>query len=614
RFHEATSTTSIAQELHRPRETVRKQLSRGIELLRRALPPSLFGALGLLGFGRGSPAMPLTELTRPRSPLAKLALRPRILVGISAVGLSVLVGLLWQRSDVTSTLAGPLAVERERPNLASRPTAETLAQEEAQPAAEEVRGEAPSVAPAKSETASVQLRVVEPGGRGIPDVPIVILPVDERPFFALLHAAFGDAAKLGSGTEAHGGAAIVARSDARGDLAVPGLVDGRYGFFAPGFLPGATFITRGGRGNATLTLPQDVTLRGRVVDHLGRGVASAAIFVSGSGGEQDFGTQIAEAGGDGTFELRSFIATSSFWARSPDGGYSQLVSANGALPQVMQLRIDDNDRDLAVHVRSAGDAPVPHAIVAWMPNDRRKRQAGSLLVPRHARTDADGRLVLEKLARRDALVLAYADGLASEAALARKDDRTCVLVLQRGMELSGTIRDTAGNPVAAALVSAQPVNLTPGYSTGGLMTRTTSTDADGRYRLTNLPPTPVAVLALARPRGRLQARGRAVCDLEREPTKDLIVREDAVLTGTLRPANAATRRLWRIVAIPGAGARRGMRQSWTRSVLSKADGQFELTVLRAGPHSVAAFASVDAIWPSLVFEASAGRPVDIIAP
>lgn len=612
RFHEATSTTSIAQELHRPRETVRKQLSRGIELLRRALPPSLFGALGLLGFGRGSPAMPLPELTRPRYPLAKLALRPRILVGISAVGLSVLVGLLWWQSDDVSRHEGPVVLDRQEHGPES-PTAKSIAKEESSRSSQEVRIEGPAESPTKTEPAAFQLRVVDTVGRAVPDVQIIVMPVDERPFLALSHAALTNAAALVPGEGTAGETAIIARSDARGELVVPGLVDGRYGVFAPGFLPGSTFFMRGGRGSATLTLPQDVKLRGRVVDRTGGAVASAAIFVSGTGGELDFGTQVAESGTDGTFEVRSFMPTSSFWARSPDGAHSQLVSAHGAATSVVELRIENDMRDLEVRVRSRGDRPVPHALVAWMPNDRR-RQAAPLLVPRHARTDAAGRVILAKLARRDALVLAYADGLASQATLVRKDDRTCILVLHPGLELTGTVRDADGNPAVAARVSAQPVSLTPGYSTGGLMTRSTSADSHGRYRLSNLPATSVAALALTRPQGGRQARGRAVCDLERESNLDLIVREDPVLIGTLRPSDAATHRQWRLTAIPREGASRGMRQRWTSNVLSKADGRFEFTVLLAGVHLVGAFASTDAIWPSVVFEAKAGQPVDIVAP
>ncbi|MFO1053049.1 MAG: sigma-70 family RNA polymerase sigma factor [Planctomycetota bacterium] len=460
---DGVSSADIARGLGRAESTVRVQLSRGLRMLRDALPMGIGAALALAILPGHASAAALVSSTAQDLPARTLPrwFRARPLALLTALGLLPIVAAL--------TLFGGGITE---PVVIDTPQEVTTAAPIAAATAEVARTEVLAPVSPSDEDASAVLEV-HVGLRGNPaaNMRVALSPLDS-PY--LVSTTVSDS---------YGNRRIFEAAEPKGTHVQLSDADGRVRFrVRPGLwllrLPGdggSIALDAGSNHSIDVDLGNVATrAKGQVVDSEGRGVA-AAIWAS-SGIDDPALHRLADAP-DGKFELCVLRGTT-LQARTADGCSEALTLTTDA----QDLRFELN-RGASVHgvLRDVGGKGLADAYVEV--TDGRQRVG--------VRTDAGGRFTLPGIATGDWRIRARASGSdVTERALRIPADaeRSVELVVRSGASLLGRVVDAQGMPVAHTRVCA-------GWRSSDLEYTATSTDEQGNYRLDGVPCAPVRVTA-----------------------------------------------------------------------------------------------------------------------
>lgn len=502
------SAGEIARELGRSPGTVRVQLHRGLELLRKSLPAGLVaGALGALA-PRGLAAVRADVERRAAlhaGPLATagvastavtafaggLAMK-HVLFLATAVLLAALLWLAWPgHSDAQSDLAA-------RPPQASHAEPVEESTLPASSAGSELRSaittaEAAPVS-AGSGTGTLQVRVTwRDGGLPAEDVGVEI-DVESAPYETtrVLELRTGPDGCVRASGIAPGSCYVELDRDC--DAQTSARVN----------------IEAGKTAELDLSLPAGIEVQGVVVDGSGASVPGASLWLSSL--HRGFeGHVVGHADADGRFRLRGMRRNGQFGARSPSFAPSDLVyllDSRLGTEDVLHVRLEllaEGGR-VGGTVCDPSGAPLEHARVAigaflgGRQDDlaeirmtvRTHADGSSCLAPYPAwsSTDERGAFAFEGIECGDVPLVVSSRGLApwygtvhvAPHALTRIDVR-----MQRGATLSGTVRNSGG-----ALAAGVGVTL---LGPSMLLSRSTRTDAQGRYRIDAIAPGEFRVFA-----------------------------------------------------------------------------------------------------------------------
>ncbi|MEO6593469.1 MAG: sigma-70 family RNA polymerase sigma factor [Planctomycetota bacterium] len=510
-LHELTPR-EVAEALARPDATVRTQLHRGLDLLRKLLPASL------VGMAPGCAPPPLGLGTVRATVLATAARHGGITLGAGletfggillmkkalSLGLAVVMALLVSWFFWPSSQPLPAPEVRGAPAIVAvrAPGVEVPDVTTAPPTVREV-----ATPPAADERTCLAVLVRWSDGTPAPDVTVRCKPVRED----------GELWLRAARTDTGGNA----RFDELGPGKVTAAVD-RGGKAEVELAPATT--TR-----LTLDIPRGFDVHGRVLDPDDRPIAGATVWLSVAP-NSDESEPVATAELDGAFTIRSASASHVLSATALGYGCAHvafLSESNAGEERIVRLR-----RAPGVLIGTVVDPsgnPVADARVlvgAWMtdgPDGTASRILGEVTFgtvwpSRFLRTDATGAFRAEGLPPLPWPVWVAAPGfaLSHQVADVRADAATQIVVqVQQGAGLDGVVADATGVPVADAQVTVFYVLPTPHREIGLGMPSTppswvrwrARTDTRGGYTFEHLMPGKVVIDAWC-------AKGSARAELE----------------------------------------------------------------------------------------------------
>jgi protocatechuate 3,4-dioxygenase beta subunit len=414
-------------------------------------------------------------------------------------------------------------------------------------------------------TRIVHVRVVDPEGVPQPGVRVVLRKVRGRqqtkrhaePVAYLEWRARWDPTQWETVDEA--------TSDAEGRVRFEGLaLRGSYGARAepePPFYPNQIWIGGVSRiagfhvprvGEREIVTGKGVPLRVRVVDGNDRGVPARLSFsapIQTRTGEEYWQDQGLETDKAGRYTFASvprglLDATVSVPGRA---GLGPFRIESPAKDEIL-LRLDSPD-GAAIHgvVRDLTGAAVPGA--SLLLGMRSEQVEPEVHTQRMIRADDAGRYRFEGLpaGRIDGISAAAKDHLLRQnlgrgVALAPRGDLELEVLLPRASYITGTVKDEAGVPIAAVMVRVAPARRMGGNRTFELLPA--FTDAQGRYRLTTVPPGAGSVIARKQGFSHLpDARSGALQYVIRAPGEtaqvSIVLQRGAAVTGVVLGASGA---------------------------------------------------------------------------
>ncbi|MSR63504.1 MAG: sigma-70 family RNA polymerase sigma factor [Planctomycetes bacterium] len=560
RLRHGLSVPEIAAALERPSGTVRSQLARGTECLRRALPAGLAGALLVV-------ATPTRGLAAVRAAVVEHAVAlhaPLSLVTLAGglfavkklvvVSVALLAALVWwgvQRVE-RAPAGNSVAVAENPPVALEAPRERAPVAAEAEPAREELSvAPVPQAhAPAAAELLGrLLVHVRGPDGAPAPGELVLLTPPGGR----------NDDPLVGTADE---------RGEARFDTLAPGswyvrLLRGR---------EDQGNVRAGHECELTLALFDGVTVEGRVLDARGEPVPAADVWLS-ERYRPNLGHVVARADAQGAFTLRQVGPDHWLGARKNGFAPSALRGVRGGAGDRVSLvlRLVASASELHGRVLDERGAPIAEADVLVGAEDIvwvRQDEGGSdpAAPAQRVSTDADGRFALASAPLGLQPLQVRANGFATLASSFEVLDgapNECTLVLAREARVVGRVRGPDGQPLASTWIRCGEAERFASVSTwSGL---------DGRFALGQLGG-----------RVRLLARHQQYGEAERELTLhpgetaewEVALAPTPTLTGQLLDAHGAPLADHVVVLVaPDDRAQR------TRSEASGADGRFALSGL-----------------------------------
>lgn len=487
------SPGEIARELQRAPGTVRVQIHRGLELLRKALPGGLVagGVAGVSTRGlaqvraqileRASRALPATAAVAS-STLATLAggivMKKFVIAGVALI----LAAAAW--------MAWPVETADAKRTVASAETRTSVLQH------------------ADEATAIASAADVEPATRSALDVPApdsppapVVEPFGSISIRVTWEKGGAPAADIGF-TVSDGVDSIEGATGADGVLLLPRVATGNEqiemdrarGKGAQGYVD----VKPGERTTLDLVVPAGIDVEGIVVDGHGAPVEDAGIFLSALNSVLA-GRIVARSDAEGRFRVRSVDRDCGVGARKNGRAPSELTMLRDPMLAAgtrVDLRIELPDAGGSVHGRvydPRGD-PVAGAQIlvgGWQGGENDSLRGfttpvhqladGSARMPARpacVRTDAGGRFQVEDVEPGDLHLLVGARGWPWVSEIVHVDAGATAQVdvrLQEGATIEGTLRLSDGSPAAGVFVLATAKQLFLGTQA--------RTDAQGRYRV-----------------------------------------------------------------------------------------------------------------------------------
>lgn len=481
------TAAEVAHATGRPRATVRSQLHRGLELLRRALPAGVLAIPGFAGVGVG-------ELAKVRGVVLAAAGEGAagVSLGVGAVVLGVLamkkvlavlvlacvfaVGGYWAWSGVDAPPADSNAPPDRPATVAAAGPLGIPSPPPTDPVPERVSGTAPAVA-----AMPTTLRVRARWSDGMPaqSMTITAQPLPAEDWFSqqFLVTDVGGVAEWK--TAVPGKVRVRAR---HGGEVVCEVVANRV-------------------NEAELDIPAGIDARGTVVDPSGNPVGNAIVVI---GSRVEDMLEATRTDGSGAFLLRALAP------RTYVGAFAEGFSGCLAVPAAefaeapVQLRLQTAGGVVTGRVFDSAGLPLASAWVAAgnvnmeidMADQKAKPRLHSMPV---TRTDASGSFRLVGIPPGKTLPLhAGAAGHSGWKGQVRVDhsEPFVEIRLSRAVQLRGVVRDMDGRPVARAYVGVTDAN-SPGKQMGdgrpSWVQATTITPADGSYAFTSLAPGTIGV-------------------------------------------------------------------------------------------------------------------------
>jgi RNA polymerase sigma factor (sigma-70 family) len=491
-LRDGRSPAEIARELDRAPGTVRVQLHRGIEMLRKRLP------LGL-GAGFALAALPTRGLAAIRGEIvshaARLAGVAVPAASIGAVSVITFGGLALKKLVVVAfalVVCGVWWGARGRESVQRAPEA-AAAPVEMQPIA------ASTVAP-------VVLPSEEKRSSAAGEVPNASAATSTAATGSLLLTVRWDDGSLASGVEV----AIpspsyaderTAKSDAQGEVRLRDLPPGRQFVECTRSGNGTAFeIAAGAETRAELVVPPGIDVEGRVVDDRGEPVAGADVLISHN--HRGLETIVmGQSDSDGRFALRSLskrylgaresrhAPSEQVWLGDPQIASGRRAKVELVLPRacatVAGRVLDPDGRPVGQARVMIGGFQGSGTIGEVWEIPMRRTPDGSLRTapqPLLVQTDASGSFVASgiELGRVPCMVNATGfPSLAAELDVRAVATERIDLRLARAVTLRGTIRRADGSPASVRVLASGANRLT---------VREGKCDAQGRYEINELPP------------------------------------------------------------------------------------------------------------------------------
>jgi RNA polymerase sigma factor (sigma-70 family) len=479
---EGARAVDIAQRLERAPGTVRMQILRGLELLRRALPPSLATAL-LASQVRGHAAVRESVLARaaelaalprfgpehaprpPARPVPFLPGGPMLLVTALAgvVGLGVLVSTAGApRSAPSAPPPLPVAVSAALEPLQATPARASAPTGPAQTATRPVQ------APSALQTPLLRGRVLDAQGSPVAGAQVELASGELRTFSVLdLTLDRAGEVQATTTTDSEGAFSFPLRPGQPGDLtATLGLL-------------GARSTNHHAGQSVDLVLRAPRVVRGRIT-RAGEPVAGAEVRAT-CGSPAPFDVRVTSSDSEGRYEIevpwRDPVRVGAYHAegfgyRFVELGFGPDGTATWDLPLDPGVELFGRVTDATT------GAPIAGATVGenWV-------------FQRCVTTDEQGNYRLHGAASRGyfARAAGYGEAPPSAPMQASVGGVRLDFALAPGHEVVGRVVDEYGTPVGNAYVAAVAFGNHGDW-------RSTRADPDGRYRLTDLNGTPHALL------------------------------------------------------------------------------------------------------------------------
>ncbi|MBI1850512.1 MAG: sigma-70 family RNA polymerase sigma factor [Planctomycetes bacterium] len=512
RLKHGLTTTEIAEALARPPGTVRSQLARGLDVIRRALPASLAAAFVALSArpARGLDVVRGAVLTHAmaHAPVAisipfagGLFAMSKAATTLVAVGILVAVAALW-------FVARPRSMSAPSRDSSSRIASverETRAVDESAPGSMQhvsksaSAGATPTVAmpsaAASASTGRLELWVTHEDGGRPASLTIAIVRLTNSPL------PYPDERDVATDADGH---AVVADL-APGSVTVTCVMGG----VATGVIAaGRTTVVR-------VVVPRGARVLGEVVDAEGGALGGARVWLS----EPNLtwrGRFVCTADAHGRFEIHAVTAGQWIGAKGPGWAMSYLQPVDGRAGETMKVRIALDRPGASVHGRvvDGGGAPIPraHVLVGWERARFERELANGLFGPSGAAqrvvADDDGEFVVDGVPLGRCPLQARADGFGwgrewLDVAPGTNEIR---IELPHECAVFGLVADGRGEPVSSARLAASGadvVMLSPSPAIGAVGvthadpsnfgTATAFADALGRFELRGLPSGDVVV-------------------------------------------------------------------------------------------------------------------------
>ncbi|HEX5052999.1 MAG TPA: sigma-70 family RNA polymerase sigma factor [Planctomycetota bacterium] len=472
----------IAHALRRAPGTVRTQLMRALDLLKRALPASIaLAACVMVTPTRGLAAVRQIVLTHAAGRVA--AAGPAAVgVGASAGAWSWLGGVLLMKKLVVAIVLLVLAVVLRQMWTGMEPT----------PPAQPHPRETPAVAQATMPEA------------GSPPAPSLASESERErqatPTLGSLHytflwerdrtpavAVFVHCMVWGRPNPFLG--AIDVATDENGEIALSELEPGDVGIYVDRADGPTAHVVAGEEATGVYLIPRGVTVDLRVQDEAGQPIPGATIWLSHYGNGTK-GHEVGVTNGAGRLVVRDVGEARTLAARAR--GYAPttqlpVVGKPGERKDAV-LVMAAGSATLGGTVRSADGQPCANALV-WLGRfphvaAQDPNQAGSAPPPFARRTDAAGHFEVAELPGGNMELQVRAKGTGTVTRMVELhvgEARQVDVVLPAGASVAGFVRDEEGHGVAGASVGGGA-----GYGSFGYCS--TRTGADGSYELADLTP------------------------------------------------------------------------------------------------------------------------------
>ncbi|HEX6813493.1 MAG TPA: sigma-70 family RNA polymerase sigma factor [Planctomycetota bacterium] len=554
-FEHGLSATEIAHTLDRPLATVRSQVYRGLELLRRALPAGMSA--------RPDDGEPAPDLRSVRGAVLMAAGGKATVAatfGVTLMAKKLLVG-------AAVLLCAGLWYGWPRPEN----TQVTAAASEATPAAQPLE----LVAAAKEQTA--------------PPPPAARHEVDGAPRGAgslRVHVLWADGTAAASmavcvqpaGNDADWFAQRWQATDARGAATYEALAPGKVQVRARHGGTVDAEIAAGVTAEVSLTIPAGIDVRGTVVDPKGQLVSGAIVVV---GPRPDEMLEATRTDANGVFLLRSMSDKNLVGAFAEGFGHSLAVRAKESKNGSLELRLAGPGGSVAGRVLDAEGRPLAGA---WVAHGYGEYEQPPLVPMRVEITDASGAFRLQGLPLATPWPLHVgAAGHAGWKGSVRVTADSVPFVevrLERAVRLHGVVRGPGGEPVRG-FVAVIDRNA-PGKKIQDPRPRWSrpfrATGVDGAYAFAGLRAGPLLVAAHDK------GDNVAAIRLDAQPGDDLVW--DATLTrerairGTLLDDGGRPLAGWRVVADAAEGV------PLPDQVATAADGSFALVGCVQAAHTI----------------------------
>jgi RNA polymerase sigma-70 factor (ECF subfamily) len=472
------SAAEIARSLERPQATVRSQLARGMDRLRRALPAGFAAGFAMLPSTRGLAAIRVEVLDKAQGvPTAQAEVLTvagsKLGLGLMTLGLLLVAGFfVWQAEDRERPLDSDSASLAE----AERGASSTAAREEPPPMVARVEAPSPDAEPA---LATLLVQAVLTDGSPAAGAPALLIStngemgVDERSF----------------------------RFDAAGELRVDGLEPGHY--FVHGLQGGTVDLELGPGedGQASLEIPEGVSLSGLVVDAEGRPLADASVLLCYSIVALERREEVARSDSQGRFRVEHLQPGRALSAVGATGLPASIywVRKGQTEEEPIRLQVGGSEASLQGVVRSFDGTPIAGARIQ-VGASTLSMDGSSSRPPATAISEHDGSFSLASVQFGEAIpIWVRAVGTAPwhrVMDLAANESPQIQVELGPGATLRGRVDDGLGRPLNRALISItspriHPVSQrSPRWAGGDAWT-----DAGGRFEIRHLVPGEAGLLA-----------------------------------------------------------------------------------------------------------------------
>jgi len=483
RLRNGLSPADIAVALDRKPSTVRAQLTRGVEMLRKVLPTGVAGVLiGSVALSRGLTAAREVVMNRAaelhRAVLAQQSAAALRLWSLRVVAMLCVALAAWGVSGLIGEEPPVPVVVPENPEVASVPVATEQA---------ELLQLTGGVSLTREEVALVGALdvTVRRAGVAMPRAVVTLEPLPNPPR-AVVHRT---SSSRGSWEHIESLRPAAPNRHKRSMTAGDGrcsFEDLTAGFWICRSLGKEAVVRIDPGKKAALELavePGSRLVRGLVLTANGRPVAGADVWTCR---EHLLRVRkvVARTDASGRFELAVAPYTT---IGTVHDGYAPIgitVGRKATLPPLdLLLQFDEAGAELTGVVRDERGEPVAGAEVevGHASDTRVSPEVGSIAAvarPVRVRTDTDGTFRIASLVPGQTTVIARGKGLAASGQLVELQPgkpQSVALQLARGGSIVGLVQDTTGEPMAGVAVRiGRP---------GSMSYRSASTGEDGRYRL-----------------------------------------------------------------------------------------------------------------------------------